>query len=88
MDKTIVDLAKALKENLENLGVCVDQLLDVVLQHETRLQDLEGPADLRNELAVLGRRIAGVKDQPVRESALAEFAILCHALGVEDLEGV
>ena len=88
MDQTIVDIAKALKENLEKLGVCFDQLLDVVLQHERRLQELESPAVLKNELRTLQRRIESIEGQSKREAAVAELAILCHILGVEDLEGV
>lgn len=41
MDKTIAELAKSLRDNLRDLGVCVNRLCDVVLQHEQRLQEIE-----------------------------------------------
>jgi hypothetical protein len=86
LDQAIVDIAKALKENLGKLGVCLDQLLDVVLQHERRLQDLESPTTLKDELRHLQRRIAGLKDPAKRKQAVAEFAILCKVLDFDNLE--
>jgi hypothetical protein len=88
VDQTIVDIAKALKENLEKLGVCFDQLLDVVLQHEQRLQDLESPTTLKDELRHLQRRIICLKDPAKRTHAIAEYAILCKVLDFENLEEV
>jgi hypothetical protein len=86
LEKAIVELAQAFKEILQKLGVSLDQLCDIVMQHEQRLQLLEGPSDVRSELKPLARRISDLKDQAKREEASAEFAILCHVLGVEDLE--
>jgi hypothetical protein len=86
LEQAIVELAQAFKEILQKLGVAVDQLCDIVMQHEQRLQLLEGPSDVRSELKAVARRISDLKDQAKREEASAEFAILCHVLGVEDLE--
>ena len=86
MDKTIVELAKGLKEGLQKLGVCTDQLCDVVLQHEKRLQELEKPLDIKTELACVKAYLLGIQDPTKRNAALAELATLCNVLGIEDLE--
>jgi hypothetical protein len=41
MHKPIGVIAKQLKENAEKLGIFVEELCDVVLDHERRLQELE-----------------------------------------------
>ena len=86
MEQAIVELAKAFKEILQKLGTSFEQLCDIVLQHEQRLRLLEGSGDFRSELKAVARRISDLKDNAKREEAVAEFAILCHVLGVEDLE--
>lgn len=86
MDRTIEKLAKVLKENLEKLGVCVDQLCDVVLQHEKRLQELEKPLDIKTELACVKAYVLGIQDPAKRNATLAELVTLCNVLGIEDLE--
>jgi HPt (histidine-containing phosphotransfer) domain-containing protein len=89
VDRAIAELAKALKETLENLGVCFNQVLDVVLQQEKRLQRLEGlfPQDLRTQLLDLQHSIEGLQDADRRSRALGALTVLCNLLGVEDLEG-
>ena len=47
MDKTIAELAKNLRDNVQHLSVCVNQLCDVVLQHERRLQEIEALLKLK-----------------------------------------
>lgn len=86
MDKTIAEVAKALKESLAKFGVCFDQALDIILQHERRIADLEGENGVRGELRKIQRRIEDLKDPKMRQEAMAQFAILCHALGVENLD--
>jgi hypothetical protein len=86
LEKAIVELAQAFKDILKQFGTAFDQLCDVVMQHEQRLQALEGSGDLRSELKAVARRIEDLKDTKTREEASAEFAILCHICGVEDLE--
>ena len=86
MEKAIVELARAFKELLQKLSTSFDQLLDVVLQHEQRLQRLEVPGDLRSELVVLKRRVQALSDSAKREEGFEYLAQLCHVLGVEDLE--
>lgn len=86
MDRAIAGIAKALKESEQNLGVCLQQVLDVLSNHEERLERLEKP-DIRSELVDVQRFIEDIKDPSKREAAMAEFAALCSALGIEDLEG-
>lgn len=45
MDKAVVELAKALKQSVRDLGVSLEQLCDIVLQMEKRLQVLEKIGD-------------------------------------------
>ena len=85
MDKAVAEIAKTLKGNLENLSVSVQQLCSVVLNQEKRLQLLEG-LDVRIELKKITRKIVDIQDPEKKEGAMAEFAALCHALGIEDLE--
>ena len=86
METAIVELAKAFKEILQKLGVSVDQLCDIVMQHEQRLSRLEGPGDLRCELNVLKRRVEALTDKSKREEGFEYLAQLCHVLGVEIVE--
>jgi sulfite reductase beta subunit-like hemoprotein len=53
--KDIVDIAKVLKESEQTLGVCLQQTLDVLLDHEERLEKVEA------DFAILCR-ILGVED--------------------------
>ena len=86
MDEAIKDLAKALKAAAHDLGVCLEQLCDIVLQHEKRLQELEKPLDIKTELACVKAYLLGIQDPAKRNAALAELAALCNVLGIEDLE--
>lgn len=85
MDKAIAGIAKTLKESEQSLGICLQQTLDVLQNHEKRLQKLEKP-DIRCELVDIERFIEDIQDPAKKEAAMAEFAALCHALGIEDLE--
>lgn len=85
MDKAIVDIAKRFRESEETLGVCLQQALDVVLNHEERLQKLERP-DIRCEFLDIKRFIEDIGDPVKKDAAKAEFATLCRILGFEDLE--
>jgi len=85
LDKAIVDIAKEFKEAFLKIGVCTQQLSEVTLQHEQRLQKLEEP-DIKCELKDVQRYIVDLQDPQKKEAALAEFAALCNALGIEDLE--
>ena len=86
MDKALSELAGAFKEILQKFGVSVDQLCDIVLQQERRLQRLEGPGDLRAELRALKRRVEALSDKGKREEGFEYLAQLCHVLGVEIVE--
>lgn len=85
MDKAIVDIAKTLQESEQTVGVCLQQSLDVLLNHEERLQKLERP-DIRCEFEDIKRFIEDIRDPVKKDAAKAEFATLCRILGVEDLE--
>jgi hypothetical protein len=86
LDKTIVEVAKALKESFERFGVCFNQVLDIILQHERRIADLEGEGGVRGELRKIQRRIEDLGDAEKRERCMIELAILAGELGVENLE--
>ena len=86
MDKAIAELGKALKENLEGLGISVQQLCDVIWQHEKRLQELEKPLDLAKELGYVKTYVNGIEDSEKRNAALAELTALCNVLGINILE--
>ena len=86
MDKAIAELAKALKESIEALGISVQQLCDVIWQHEKRLQELEKPLDIAKELSYLKTYVEGIGDSEKRNAALAELAALCNVLGINNLE--
>jgi predicted DNA-binding protein YlxM (UPF0122 family) len=85
VDKVIVDIAKALKESEQTMGICLQQALDVLLNHEERLQKLERP-DIRCDLVDVKRFIEDIEDPAKKGAAKAEFATLCRILGFEDLE--
>lgn len=85
MVKSIADIAKALKESEQTLGVCLQQTFDILLNHEERLQKLEKP-DIRCEFVDIKRFIENIEDPAKKDAAKAEFATLCRILGVEDLE--
>jgi hypothetical protein len=40
----------------------------------------------KGHLRQIERFIEDLQDQAKKEAAMAEFAALCHALGIEDLE--
>jgi hypothetical protein len=82
----VAELAKALKECLSKFGVCLDQVLDIVSQHERRLADLEGENGVKGELRKIQRRIEDLGDAEKRERCMIELAILAGELGVESLE--
>jgi hypothetical protein len=88
MDRAIAELGKALRDSMQKLSVCFDQLLDVVSGQEERLQRLEGSfsQDLRTQLRALEGMIEGMRDPERKTRAMALFATLCSVLGVEDLE--
>ena len=86
MDKAIVDIAKFFKESVGKIGVCFDQLLDVVLQHEKRLQELEKPPNISKQLGAIKVYIENIEDEGKKTAALAEFTALCNVLGLTDLE--
>lgn len=85
MVKDIADIAKGLKESEQTLGVCLQQALDVLLNHEERLEKLEKP-DIRCEFAGIKRFIENIEDPAKKDAAKANFAILRRILGVEDSE--
>lgn len=43
MDKAIAEIAKALKDASDSLALCLQQTIDVLSNHEKRLQQLEEP---------------------------------------------
>ncbi|MBS7633870.1 hypothetical protein KEJ15_09730 [Candidatus Bathyarchaeota archaeon] len=86
MDKAIAGIAKALKDSLDTVAICVQQTLDVLSNHEQRLQKLERAMSPKGHLRQIERFIEDIQDPVKREAAMAEFASLCHALGIEDLE--
>lgn|GEM_PF-3523981 len=86
MDKAIAEIAKVLKESEQSLGVCLQQILDVLQNHEERLQKLERSMNPKGHLRQIERFIEDIQDPEKREAAMAEFAALCNALGIEDLE--
>jgi len=83
--KSIADIAKGLKESEQTLGVCLQQTLDILLNHEERLEKLEKP-DISCEFVDIKRFIENIEDPAKKDAAKAEFATLCRILGVEDLE--
>jgi hypothetical protein len=87
MDKAIVELAEAFKRELKTMGICIDQLCDILLDHEKRLQELEKPLDIAKELSYVKTFVDGLQDPEKRTAALAELCILCNVLGITDLEG-
>jgi hypothetical protein len=86
LDEAIKDLAKALKAAAHDLGVCLEQLCDIVLQHEKRLQEIEKPLDIAKELSYVKTYVEGIEDSEKRHAALAALAALCNVLGITDLE--
>ena len=86
MDNAIAGIAKALKESEQGLGVCLQQTLDVLQNHEERLQKLEKLMSPKGHLRQIERFIEDIQDPEKKQAAMAEFAALCHALGIEDLE--
>jgi predicted DNA-binding protein YlxM (UPF0122 family) len=86
VDKAIAEIAKALKESEQTLGVCLQHTLDVLQNHEERLQRLERSMSPKGHLRQIERFIEDLQDQAKKEAAMAEFTALCHALGIEDLE--
>lgn len=86
MDEAIAGIAKALKESEQSLGVCLQQTLDVLQNHEERLQKLERSMSPKGHLRQIERFIEDISDPAKKEAALAELAILCNVLGIEDLE--
>jgi hypothetical protein len=86
LDEAIKDLAKALKAAAHDLGVCLDQLCDIVLQHEKRLQEIEKPLDIATEAKYFRTYILGIKDPDERNAALVKLAALYEVLGITDLE--
>ena len=63
------------------------QLLEVLEEHETRLQSVEKqhpklPVDLRRIVAEIGK----IQDPQKKALALSEFDLLCRALGVDEEE--
>jgi hypothetical protein len=86
VDEAIAGIAKALKESEQSLGVCLQQTLDVLQNHEERLQKLERSMSPKGHLRQIERFIEDISDPAKKEAALAELAILCNVLGIEDLE--
>ncbi len=86
LEKTITEIAEFFKETMQKLSISFEQLCDVVLQHEKRLQALEGRGDVRGELVALKHRVQALSDGGKREEGFEYLAHLCHILGVEDLE--
>jgi hypothetical protein len=86
VDEAIAEIGKALKEADVQLGVCLQQTLDVLQNHEERLQKLERSMSPKEHLRQIERFIEDIQDPQKKEAAMAEFAALCHALGFEDLE--
>jgi len=86
MDKAIAGIVKAFKESEQSLGICLQQTLDILQNHEERLQKLERAMSPKGHLRQIERFIEDIQDPEKKEAAMAEFAILCHALGIEDLE--
>jgi len=54
--------------------------------HEERLQKLERSMSPKGHLRQLERFIEDIQDPEKKVVDMAEFAALCHALGIEDLE--
>ena len=87
MFEAIRGIAEALKKASQDLGVSLMQTLDLIQNHEERLQDLEKSMTVKGHLRQVARAIEDIPDQGKKETTMAEFASICHALGLEDLEG-
>jgi predicted DNA-binding protein YlxM (UPF0122 family) len=90
MDKAIAEIAKALKESEQSLGICLQQICDVLANHEQRLQKLEGKLSFEEGLDFLKARIMRVEDSAKRTKLLQLIDEICEMLGakneLEDLE--
>jgi len=75
MDDRIPGIAKALK-----------LIANLLQDPEERLQKLERAMSPKGHLRQIERFIEDIQDPVKREAAMAEFAALCHALGIENLE--
>ncbi len=85
MDQSIEELAKTFKARMTELGVCVDQALEVMMIHEKRLQKVEST----NQRDLLKRIEGSIEDMPEGQKkmvAMGYLASLCDTLGFESLE--
>jgi len=82
----VAEAVMALKDGVIKIGAGVGELCEIVQMQEQRLRQLEEPGNLRVQLRNLERSIDDLPDQTKKEAAMAEFASLCHALGIESLE--
>lgn len=85
MEKTIAEVANALKEVNVQEASCLQRICDVLQNHEERLRYLEKP-DITCELTDIRRFIENIEGPEKRKKAMAEFVTLCHVLGIEDFE--
>ena len=86
MLEAIRGIAEALKKASQDLGVSLMQTLDLIQNHEERLQKLEEFMNVKGHLRQVARAIEAIPNQEKKEITMAEFASICHALGLENLE--
>jgi hypothetical protein len=77
----------ALEQLIADIGPILGQLLEVLEEHENRLQLVEQkhpklPVDLRRIVAEIGK----IQDPVKKAAALSEFDLLCRAMGVDEEE--
>jgi hypothetical protein len=77
----------ALERLIADIGPILGQLLDVLEEHENRLQLVEQqhpklPVDLRRIVVEIGK----LQDPVKKAVALFEFDLLCRALGFDEEE--
>jgi len=94
--RPIVEVGKALKEAETQLGVCLQETLDMLLDHERRLQELENSdraskLSLEEEFDFLQAQVERLGDSAKRVEGLSLLGQLREILGfideLEDLEG-
>jgi hypothetical protein len=85
----IAEIMKIIEGSEQDLAASLLKTLDVLGDHEERLQRLEGldSAHSIDLLENLAQRVEGLADSVKRESARAAFFQLCKDLDVEPPEG-
>lgn len=83
MTEKVKEMASTLREVMLQVGASVDEVLDVILDHEKRLAALEKrPRSIREELDRLEEQIKAIGDARKRKRARQDFTRLCAVLDV------